>query len=403
MVKETAFYDTFGVSPDATASEIKKAYRKLALKYHPDKNSAPDAQEKFKEISYQFAVLEDEEKRRIYDQYGEKGLKEGGMGAEGFSPEDIISQMFPGFGGFFGGAGGGRQRQRRGKDVVHELSITLEQFYNGTTKKLMMRKNVLCGGCDGKGGKDARQCSACRGQGIRMHIQQIAPGMMQQFQGPCDECNGEGTIMKPKDRCKQCAGKKTISERKLFEVHVNPGMKDGERISFEGESDQEPGVPTGDVIVILREKEHEIFKRKGLHLTMVMNISLVEALCGFSKPVTQLDGRILHVTALPGMVIANEKLMTVKNEGMPQVRHPEVKGDLIIQFEVDFPKRLDDRQRALVEKALGPLPAPIMESDDTEVVFVEDFDPNRRGFEEEEDDDHMHRQGGQGGVQCQQS
>ncbi|KNC80583.1 hypothetical protein SARC_07054 [Sphaeroforma arctica JP610] len=404
MVKETGFYDTFGVKPDASASEIKKAYRKLALRYHPDRNPEAEAQEKFKDISYQFAVLEDPEKRALYDRVGEQGLKEGGMDRSGFSPEDIISQMFPGFGGgMFGGMGGmgGRHRQHRGKDVVHELAITLEQLYSGTTKKLMMRKNVICKGCDGKGGKDARQCSACRGRGIRMHVQQIAPGMMQQFQGPCNECDGQGTIMKPKDRCKTCSGKKTTSERKLFEVHVDRGMRDGEKVVFEGEADQEPDIPSGDVVVILREKPHEVFQRKDLHLVMKMKITLLEALCGFVKPVTQLDGRVLHVTALPGMVVADDKLMTIKGEGMPQIRHPELKGDLIIQFDVQYPERLDEAQRALIEKALGPLPDSIMETDVSETVFLEEFDPNTTDFSQQVDEDDDPRMHGGPGVQCQ--
>eukprot|EP00124_Ichthyophonus_hoferi_P002440 Ihof_evm8s166 gene=Ihof_evmTU8s166 len=301
MVKETVFYETFGVPPDASIEQIKKAYRKLALKHHPDKNPSPDAAEKFKNISYQFSVLEDPQKREVYDRYGEAGLKEGGMDSGHFAAEDFIGQMFPGFGSFFGG--GGHRRQDKGKDVVHELGVTLEQLYNGTTKKLAMRKDVVCGGCDGKGGKNVTKCQKCQGRGVVLVVRQLGPGMITQMQTACDQCRGQGESMSEKDRCKKCHGKKLVEEKKTFEVHVEKGMKEGHQIRFTGEGDQVPGLPPGDIVIVLRQKEHPVFQRQGDDLIMNMSITLCEALCGFKMPVKHLDDEIVLVTVQPGQVI----------------------------------------------------------------------------------------------------
>ncbi|KAG1938122.1 dnaJ subfamily A [Pimephales promelas] len=292
MVRETGFYDLLGVSPKASLDEIKKAYRKLALKYHPDKN--PNEGEKFKLISQAYDVLSDPKKRDLYDQGGEQAIKEGGM-AGGESPMDIFNMFF--------GGGGRMQRERRGKNVVHQLGVTLEELYKGSTRKLGLQKNVICEKCDGYGGKKGtiEKCSTCKGRGVQVHVQQIGPGMIQQTQSMCSDCQGQGEKFNSKDRCKNCNGHKTERKKKILEVHIDKGMKDGQKITFHGEGDQEPGLEPGDVIIILDLKEHPVFQRHEDNLTMTMKIKLVEALCGFKKTIRTLDNRSLLVHSSPGI------------------------------------------------------------------------------------------------------
>jgi len=261
MVKETLLYEALGLTPTATDADVKKAYRKLAVQFHPDKNPSPDAAEKFKEISRAYEVLSDEEKRKIYDRYGEKGLDEGGMGG-GSSAFDIFSQFFGGspFGGMFGGSDRG---ERRGKDVGHTLTVSLDDLYNGKDKKLSLNKQVICSKCNGSGSKKAGKstvCQECNGRGVKVIIRQLGPGMIQQMQTACSNCKGEGTAVDPKDRCPSCNGNRVVSEKKILEVHVDKGMKHGDKITFSREGDQHPDIKIpGDVVIILQEKKARCF------------------------------------------------------------------------------------------------------------------------------------------------
>ena len=292
MVKDTKFYDLLGVSPGSGDNEIKKAYRKLALKYHPDKNSSPEAAEKFKEISGAFEVLSDSEKRQMYDQYGEQGL--GGMG--GFhDPSDIFSQFF---GGMFGGQGRGQSRQQKGKDVAHVLKVSLEDVYKGKMTKLALSKTVLCQQCEGSGAKEKGMkstCSDCRGAGIKMVVRQIGP-MIQQMQTVCPTCRGQGKSIDPANVCRSCNGKCTSKERKILEVHIEKGMQHEETIRFAGEGDQQPDVIPGDVVIILDVEQHAKFQRKGNHLTTSCEVPLSTALCGGSIVFKHLDNRLLSIS-----------------------------------------------------------------------------------------------------------
>lgn len=395
-MKETAYYDTLGVKPNATPDEIKKAYRKLALKYHPDKN--PKEGEKFKLISQAYEVLSDPKKRDLYDQGGEQAIKEGGMGGGNFSsPMDIFDMFF--------GGGGRMNREKRGKNVVHQLAVSLNDLYNGTSRKLALQKNVICSKCEGYGGKKGavEKCTTCKGRGVQVRVQQIGPGMVQQIQSMCSDCHGEGERINQKDRCKQCSGKKVVREKKILEVHINKGMKDGQKIMFSGEGDQEPGLEPGDVVIVLDQKEHDVYQRQQNDLIMKMNITLVEALCGFKKPIETMDGRILQVTSFPGEVIKYGHFKCIRNEGMPLQRDPFEKGLLIIQFEVAFPDNhwLPVEKLPLLEALLPPREEEMI-TDDAEVVELVEFseqEQNRkhRGEAYQEDE----RPGG--GVQCQTS
>jgi len=413
MVKETKFYDVLGVQPTADDNALKKAYRKLAMKYHPDKN--PEAGDKFKEISMAYEVLSNPEKRKLYDQAGEQGIKEGGSGGGGgMNPMDIFDMFFGGGGGgdpFGRGGGFGRQRgPRRTKNLVHQLSVSLEDMYNGTVRKLALQKNVICDGCEGVGGKPGavQKCPNCRGTGMQVRIQQLGPGMMQQIQSMCGECHGEGERVDPKLRCKKCNGRKVNRERKILEVSVDKGMEDGQKVTFSGEGDQEPGLEPGDIIIVLDEKAHALFKRNGQDLIMKMDISLTEALTGLKKAVKTLDDRTLVIQTVKGEVIKSGDLKMVRGEGMPQYRNPFEKGRLIIQFNVVFPPSLEPSVAEKLASILPPADEPIL-PDEVDEVDLNDFDPeadrqqqhHRMGHGHYDDDDEGHHgHPGGPGVQC---
>ena len=402
MVKETKLYDILGVSPEANQAEIKKSYRKMALKYHPDKN--PDEPEKFKEISAAFEVLSDEKKRTLYDKHGEQGLKEGG-GGEFHSPFDIYDMFF----------GGGHRRhpggKAKGKDTVHQLKVSLEEMFNGATRQLAVQKNVICDGCNGIGGKEGsvQKCDNCNGAGIEVKLRQIGPGMVQQIQQPCRECNQTGEKIKEKDRCRKCSGKKVARERKVLDCKILPGMKDGQKIKFIEEGDQAPGADPGDIIIVLDEKEHDVFKRDGTDLHLKMDIDLADALCGFTRMVKTLEksNRFIKVVSKPGEIIHPGKPKCIEDEGMPFHNREFKRGRMIISFEIKFPQ--DGFFKSILceelEKLLPPREKHVP-SDIGEEVHLKDISElpqqgygRANSYYNEDDDGHDHGRG----VQCQTS
>uniref|UniRef100_A0A804MS65 Chaperone protein dnaJ 3 n=1 Tax=Zea mays TaxID=4577 RepID=A0A804MS65_MAIZE len=227
------YYEILGVSKDASQDDLKKAYRKAAIKDHPNKGGDP---EKFKELAQAYEVPSDPEKREIYDQYGEDALKEGMGGGGGMhDPFDLFQSFFGGGSPFGGGSSRGRT-QRWGDDVVHPLKVSLEDLYNGTSKKLSLSHNVLSSKCNGKGSKSgaSSRCAGCQCSGFKVQIRQLGPGMIQQMQHPCNECKGSRETISDKDRCPQCKGDKVVPEKKVFEVVV-------EKDSFKAINDE--GMP----------------------------------------------------------------------------------------------------------------------------------------------------------------
>ncbi|EEB05422.1 DNAJ domain-containing protein Mas5 [Schizosaccharomyces japonicus yFS275] len=403
MVKDTKLYDTLGVSPSATPSELKKAYRKLALKYHPDKN--PNAGDKFKEISRAYEILSDEDKRSVYDRFGEEGLQ--GGGAEGgMSADDLFASFFGG--GMFGG--GAPRGPRRGKDLLHPLKVSLEDLYRGKTSKLALQKRVICPKCEGRGGKEGavRKCASCNGSGVKFVTRAMGP-MIQRMQMTCDECNGEGEIIKDSDRCPQCHGAKTISERKVLSVHIEKGMTNGQKIVFKQEGEQAPGIIPGDVIFVIEEKEHPRFKRRGDHLFYDAHIDLLTALAGGQIAIEHLDERWLTVPILPGECIKPDELKVIPGQGMLSYRHHEP-GNLYIRFHIDFPEPnfATPEQLALLEKVLPPRKVQTPPSnavvdecvlatpDAQEQARLDNGDYGSSGMDEDEE------AGGHPGVQCAQ-
>ncbi|CAM6095664.1 unnamed protein product [Calypogeia fissa] len=374
----TRYYDILGVSKTASADELKKAYRKAAIKNHPDKGGDP---EKFKELAQAYEALSDPEKREIYDQYGEDALKEGmGGGGGSHNPFDIFESFFgTGGGGSFGGSGRGGRRQRRGEDVVHQLKVSLEDLYNGTSKKLSLSRNVICSKCKGKGSKTgaSSRCAGCQGSGMKVSIRQLGPNMIQQMQHVCPDCRGTGETISDKDKCPQCKGQKVVQDKKLLEVHVEKGMQHGQKITFQGEADEAPDTQTGDIVFVLQLKEHLKFKRKGDDLFLEHTLTLTEALCGFQFPVTHLDNRQLLIKSSPGEIIKPGQFKAINDEGMPHYQRPFMKGRLYIHFTVDFPETgsLTTEQQKALETILPPRPVSQltdMELDECEETTLHD-------------------------------
>jgi len=409
MVKETEFYDRLGVAPEATADQIKKAYRRMAMKLHPDRNPGDKtAEEKFKALGEAYDVLSDEKKRKLYDRYGKKGLEEGGYQQR--NARDIFSAFFgPGVFGDEDDSG-----PRRGDDSVNPLNVTLEDLYNGKTSHIAITRNILCPTCHGNGtksGKTPQKCKACNGRGIRVITKQM--GFFSQTQQTyCQECHGRGEIIDDKDKCPKCSGKQVVSDRKILELVVEPGMKDNQRITFAGESDQAPDMEPGDVIFVIRTKEHDRFKRSGNDLIMTRSISLVEALTGFEFSFQHLDKRNIIVKSAPEQVVKPGDIMAIPDMGMPIYGRPFTWGRMLVKFDIVFPlfnevkPKIDEIRKCLPAPARAEQPA--MSDDKSETVTLERYDPNAnrqsRGSGEayEEDSDDEEHQGGPQRVQCAQ-
>ncbi|KAJ1335303.1 DnaJ subfamily A member 2 [Microdochium nivale] len=426
---DTELYELLGVDKSATPDQIKKAYRKLALQHHPDKVPEEQREESevtFKAVTQAYEILRDEQKREMYDRHGMAAFdpsRGGGMGEE-VDINDILSQMFgmgmggggmggmPGMGGM-GGGGGGPRRPRRGPDEESRYNVTLEDLYKGKTVKFAANKETICSNCKGSGGKDKvkpQSCDRCKGQGHVEVFRQMGPGLVHRDMAKCDRCDGAGTYYKEKDRCKKCKGKRTVSETKPLEIYIPRGSKQGERILLEGEADQLPDQTPGDLVFVLVEEPHDIFNRIGNDLSADLEITLAEALCGFSRVViTHLDGRGIHVTHPKGRILQPGQTLKVAGEGMPQKRG-EDKGDLYLIVKIDFPEDgwlKDDADYAALQKLLpGPLPEIKTEEVD-EVDYDADADIDEMGanqgdprygdgWEDDEDED------GAGQPQCAQ-
>jgi len=400
-VDNDKLYAVLGVPKDAEESEIRKAYKKLALKNHPDKGGDPD---KFKEISAAAEILCDADKRKIYDEQGLEGL-EGSGGGEGQSANDIFSMFFGGE-----GRGGGRRGPQKGEDIVHTIKASLEDMYNGKTVKLAISRNKPCPDCEGRGGKVGAEktCSDCNGRGVKISLRQIGPGMVQQVQSSCSSCKGAGKSINEKDKCKSCKGTKVFKDRKVLEVNIEKGMSNGQKIKFSGEADEVPGTLPGDVVIVVQEKEHETFKRKGADLLMNIDIQLSEALCGFVKVITHLDERVLKFEIPQGQVIKQDALKIIQGEGMPQHGNIFNKGNLFLHFNVKYPASLPVELVKTIKKVLPTPPGPTLTGEE-EVVDLSNADSSQigkgggGGRSAHDDDDDDREAGGAQRVQCGQN
>ena len=345
------YYEVLGVSKSAESKEIKKAYRKLAMKYHPDRNpDDPEAEVKFKEASEAYAVLSDEEKRSRYDQYGHAGLSSGGGGFGGFSsPEDIFSQFGDIFGDFFGFGGrqrssGGGKRGRAGEDLQYRLTLDFLEAVHGCEKKITIPRRVHCGTCNGSGAKKGtkpKKCSTCGGQGVVFQQQ-----MFLRIRTTCPTCNGEGTVIA--HPCNECSGEGRVRESHEIKVNIPAGVDEGMplRVPQKG-NEGDPGMPKGDLFLVIEIKEHESFRREGEHVRITVPISYPQACLGatISVPTVDEDAEL----KIPAGTCSG-KVFRMSGKGVPIFGGRRGRGDQFVQVVVAVPQKLTGEEEELIRK-----------------------------------------------------
>ncbi|ODV97397.1 hypothetical protein PACTADRAFT_66409 [Pachysolen tannophilus NRRL Y-2460] len=367
MVKETKLYDILGLPANANKAQIKKAYRANALKYHPDKNQHNfQATERFKEISKAYEVLCDDEKRLIYDRYGDDGLNGNYNDTANGGTDDLFSQFF-GDSFFIGGSGSSANSRRKGKNIYHSLTYDLQDLYNGKSIRLGLNKQVRCEICGGKGAsaENIKKCFQCDGRGIQV-IERSMGMMVQRVRSTCERCRGSGEFVSPKDRCSKCNGGGYYDTRKILSIDIRPGTKDGESIVLKNEADEGPNIIPGDVIITIHQKIHHFFERKDDDLYGVVDIDLLTALCGGSVMVKYFNNKLIKIDILKGEIIKPGDVKVIKNYGMPRYYNNGKfsegiigYGDLFIKFNIIFPQpnELTDQNYQTLEKALPMRPS----------------------------------------------
>lgn len=357
------YYETLGVTKDASQEEIKKAYRKQALKYHPDRNPGDaDAEKRFKDIAESYEVLSDEKKRQMYDRHGKAGLGAGMagggpgyetmeealrtfMGAFGGQGADSIFENFFG-GGDFGGArgAGGRMQARQGSSKRVNITISFEEAAKGIDKELVITNYVTCKTCNGRGAATAegiKKCTRCGGAGQIFEQRGFFSMSM-----PCPQCHGEGQVIT--DPCKSCNGQGVVKEKQHVKVHIPAGVDSGMRLKMSGYGDAgQGGGPPGDLYVFITVEPHGIFEREGNDILLDLPISFTEAALGSKKEVPSLFSHICRIT-IPEAT-QNGKVFRVKGEGFPNV-HGQGRGDLLVKIFVETPSKLSDKQKELLQQ-----------------------------------------------------
>lgn len=360
MAEKRDYYEVLGVEKNANADEIKKAYRKAAIKYHPDKNPGDkDAEEKFKEAAEAYDVLSNPDKRARYDQFGHAGMNGqagggfGGFSGGGFSMEDIFSQFgdifgghFGGFGGFSGGSRGG-QRVNRGSDIRVKVRLTLQEIANGTTKKLKINKTVACERCGGSGAKDSNSyatCSTCNGSGYVTRVENSFFGRIQ-TQGVCPACGGEGRVIT--SQCEKCHGEGTQRGDEVVEIKIPAGVGEGMALTVTGKGNAaRHGGVNGDLLVVIEEEHDPQLVRDGSDLIHNLSIPVTTAILGGTVEVPTVDGKA-KIKIAPGTHAG--KVLRLRDKGLPEV-NGYGRGDILVVVDITIPSKLTADERTLVEK-----------------------------------------------------
>ncbi|ACY18185.1 molecular chaperone DnaJ [Haliangium ochraceum] len=340
------YYDVLGVSKDASRSDLKRAYRRLAMKFHPDQNpDDPQAEEKFKEAADAYAVLADDEKRSIYDRYGHEGLRQSGRGAGAGNMEDIFSAFGDIFGDFFGGR---RQREARGASLRMGLRLSFAEAVWGAAKEVEMARNEPCGTCEGSGAKAGSKpapCSTCEGKGQVLHSQGFF-----MIQTTCPDCRGEGTIIS--NPCDDCKGRGTQRKRSTLTVQIPAGVESGQTLRLGGKGEPAPGGRgrPGDLLVDLQVMPDERFVREGADILTEVPVSYIKAALGGSVTVPTLDDNCegsAEVKVPAGTQPGDHQIR--KGEGAPRV-DGRGRGSHVVKFVVEIPKKLNKRQKELLHQ-----------------------------------------------------
>lgn len=336
------YYEVLGVEQNASASDLKKAYRKLAMKYHPDRNSEAGAEERFKEISEAYDILSDDQRRSIYDQYGHEGLQ--GHGGGGFSgAEDIFSSIF---GDFFSGFGSNRRRSRtpRGSDLMIEIEVDLKDCLKRQERELKIPYDKECGTCDGSGaakGTRPQTCQMCHGQGQVT----VGQGIIRMTQ-TCPTCRGRGQVIKK--RCKSCKGSGKEQEEKTLKIHIPAGIEHGNRLRIAGKGEAAPpGGEPGDLHVRVYVQNTTGFQREGETLAREFKIDMLTACLGDELTLQGIDQE-LSVKIPSGT--QPDDLIRIQGAGMSRLNKEGIRGDLILQISVEIPQKLSDEQRSHLEE-----------------------------------------------------
>ena len=359
MAQKRDYYQVLEIAKGASEDEIKKAYRKMAIKYHPDKNQGDKAaEEKFKEAAEAYEVLSNPQKKARYDQFGHAGMggaAGGGRSGGGMDMNDIFSQFGDIFGdespfsSFFGGGGGGNggRRMRKGSDLRIKLKLNLEEIANGVEKKIKVKRHVSCKSCGGNGAKNGTElktCATCNGQGQVRQVRQTMLGQMVTT-NTCGTCNGEGKIVSV--RCEACFGEGRVLEEEVISIKIPAGVQEGMQLSMTGKGNVPPrGGVAGDLLIVIEEEAHEQLLRDGINVVYDLHVSFIDAALGTSIEIPTIDGkaRIQLEAGTQG-----GKILRLKGKGIKEI-NGYGKGDQLVHVNVWTPKQISTEERALLEK-----------------------------------------------------